>query len=100
MSEASRIDALEAKLEKLEHELGIQKDIEKIRRLHYIYMHYNTNRMAKQLIDLVAENAESIEIAGRGVYYGKEGFRKNFAAPGEEPKTTSLLSACPSKSTT
>jgi len=86
MSQASRIEALEAKLEKLEHELGIQKDIEEIRRLHYIYMHYNTNRMAKQLIDLVAENAESIEIAGRGVYYGKEGFKKNFAAPGEEPK--------------
>ena len=66
MSEASRIEAIEAKLESLEHELGIQKDIEEVRRLHYIYMYYNSNRMAKQLIDLVAENAESIEIAGRG----------------------------------
>jgi hypothetical protein len=54
MTDASRIEALEARLEKMEHELGIQKDIEEIRHLHYIYMHYNTNRMAKQLIDLVA----------------------------------------------
>ncbi|MEW6186733.1 MAG: nuclear transport factor 2 family protein [Thermodesulfobacteriota bacterium] len=86
MNETSRIEAIEARLKKMEHELGIQKDIEEIRRLHYIYMYYNSNRMAKQLIDLVAENAESIEIAGRGVYYGKEGFKRNFAAPGEEPK--------------
>jgi len=81
MEETSRIEALEAKLQKLEHELGIQKDIEEVRRLHYIYMNYNTNRMGKQLLDLVSENAESIEIAGRGVYYGKEGFRKNFVNP-------------------
>ena len=82
MDETSRIEALEAKMKKLEHELGIQKDIEEVRRLHYIYMNYNSNRMAKQLLDLVSENAESIEIAGRGVYYGKEGFRKNFINPG------------------
>ena len=68
MSEKLRIEAIEARLKELEHELGIQKDIEEIRRLHYIYMYYNSNRMAKQLLDLVSENAESIEIAGRGVY--------------------------------
>ncbi|MBN1382439.1 MAG: nuclear transport factor 2 family protein [Deltaproteobacteria bacterium] len=78
MDSEARIEVLEKKLQQLEHELGIQKDIEEVRRLHYIYMHYNSNRMGKQLVDLVAENAESIEIAGRGVYYGKEGFRKNF----------------------
>jgi hypothetical protein len=83
MEETSRIESLEARMRILEHELGIQKDIEEVRRLHYIYMYYNTNRMAKQLLDLVSENAESIEIGGRGVYYGKEGFRKNFINPGE-----------------
>lgn len=85
MTETSRIEALEAKLQKLEHELGIQKDIEEVRRLHYIYMYYNSNRMAKQLLDLVSENADSIEIAGRGVYYGKEGFRRNFINESESP---------------
>jgi hypothetical protein len=85
MGEESRIEAIEARLKDLEHELGIQKDIEEIRRLHYIYMYYNSNRMAKQLLDLISENAESIEIAGRGVYYGKHGFRKNFINPGEPP---------------
>ncbi|MFX1363963.1 MAG: nuclear transport factor 2 family protein [Promethearchaeota archaeon] len=83
MSEESRLEAIEAKLKILEHDLGIQKDIEEIRRLHYIYMYYNYNRMAKQLIELVSENAESIEIGGRGVYKGKEGFRKNFISPGK-----------------
>ena len=85
MGETSRIEVLEAKMQKLEHELGIQKDIEEVRRLHYIYMYYNSNRMAKQLIDLVSENADSIEIAGRGVYYGKEGFRKNFVSEDGPP---------------
>ena len=85
MSEASRLEALEAKLKSLEHELGIQKDIEEIRRLHWIYMYYNHNRMAKQIMGLVSENAESIEIGGRGVYKGKEGFRKNFLSPGASP---------------
>jgi hypothetical protein len=83
MSEETRFEALEARLKTLEHELGIQKDIEEVRRLHYIYMYYNSNRMAKQLLGLVSENAESIEIAGRGVYYGKDGFRKNFINPGQ-----------------
>ena len=54
MSEKLRIEAIEARLKELEHELGIQKDIEEIRRLHYIYMYYNSNRMAKQLLDLVS----------------------------------------------
>ncbi|MFC1532424.1 nuclear transport factor 2 family protein [Thermodesulfobacteriota bacterium] len=84
MCEKSRIEAIEAKLKKLEHELGIQKDIEEIRRLHHTYVYYNSNKMAKQVIDLVAEKAESIEIAGRGVYHGKDGFRKNFVYQGEE----------------
>ena len=82
MSDASRLEAIEAKLKEMEHELGIQKDIEEIRRLHWIYMYYNYNRMAKQIMGLVSENAESIEIGGRGVYKGKEGFRKNFLSPG------------------
>lgn len=85
MTEASRLEALEARMKTLEHELGIQKDIEAVRRLHYIYMYYNCNRMGKQLLDLVSESAESIEIAGRGVYYGKDGFRKNFISPGDPP---------------
>ena len=38
MSDESRIAALESRLEKLEHELGIQQDIEDVRRLYCIYM--------------------------------------------------------------
>jgi hypothetical protein len=79
VNDDSRLAAVEAELASLRNELGIQQDIEAIRRLHYSYMHYTTSRMTGEVIDLVAEGAESIEIAGRGVYYGKRGFITNLA---------------------
>lgn len=72
------VAALMKRIEQLEHEIGIQRDIEEIRRLQYAYNYYNSYGFEKQVLDLVAENAESIEIGGQGVYYGKEGFARNF----------------------
>ncbi len=69
---------LSARLERLEHELSIQRDVEDIRRLQYAYNYYNSGRLYAQVLDLISENAGKIEIAGRGVYYGKAGFAKNF----------------------
>lgn len=76
--QTSDTSALEARLTELEIKLQRQEDIEAIRRLQYAYNYYNTSRMAKQVLDLVSENAVSIEIGGRGVYYGKEGFVRAF----------------------
>jgi hypothetical protein len=46
----------------LEQEVGLQKDIEEIRRLQWICENYNSSGLFQQAIDLVAPNAESIEI--------------------------------------
>lgn len=71
--------ALLKRIEKLEYELGVQKDIEEVRRLQYAYNYYNSSGLTQQLIDLVSPNAESIEIGGQGVYKGKEGFKRLFS---------------------
>ncbi len=70
--------ALEERLAAMEHQLGVQQDINDIRRLQHTYNYYNSSRMYKQLLALISDDAEFIEIGGRGVYRGKEGFAKNF----------------------
>jgi len=66
-----RFEALEKKVQRLE-------DIEAIRRLQFTYNYYNSSRLYAQVLDLISESAETIEIAGRGVFKGKAGFAKNF----------------------
>jgi SnoaL-like domain len=74
------------RLEKLENELAIQKDIEDIRRLQYAYNYYNSNGMPAQVIGVIADKAESLEIGGRGVYKGKEGFIRAFQSYAKDGK--------------
>lgn len=69
---------IKIRLERMEDALELQKDIEEIRNLQYTYNYYNSGRLYKQVLDLVSEEAGTIEIAGRGVYRGKAGFAKNF----------------------
>src|SRR5262245_27821151 len=69
---------LVARIAALEQRLAIQEDIEQIRTLQFAYNYYNSGRLYKQVLDLVSENAGTIEIAGRGVFKGKAGFAKNF----------------------
>src|SRR6187431_945182 len=70
--------ALLKRIEALENEVGIQRDIEEVRRLQFVYNYYNSQGFTKQLLDLVSPNAESIEIGGQGVYKGKAGFERLF----------------------
>ena len=76
--------ALHERLVELESRLAVQEDIEAIRKLQYTYNYYNQSGYSKQLLSLVSENAESIEIGGRGVYLGKDGFRRAFASYAED----------------
>jgi hypothetical protein len=62
----------------LEQRLAIQEDIEQIRTLQFAYNYYNSGRLYRQVLDLISEHADTIEIAGRGVFRGKAGFAKNF----------------------
>lgn len=82
-SGSRRDKEVQARFAQLEQNLGVQQDMQAIRRLQYTYNYYNSSRMYSQLLSLVSENAEFIEIGGRGVYYGKEGFAENFH-PDEE----------------
>jgi len=70
--------ALVARIAALEERLAIQEDIEQVRALQFAYNYYNSGRLYQQVLDLVSENAGTIEIAGRGVFKGKAGFAKNF----------------------
>lgn len=72
--------SVEARLADLERRVLAQEDLEAIRRLQYAYNYYNTSGLHKQAMDLISENAESIEIGGRGVYLGKKGFVRAFGA--------------------
>jgi hypothetical protein len=68
-----------ARIEALEARVALREDIEAIRRLQWAYNYYNTNGLHKHAMDLVSENAISIEIGGRGVYHGKKGFIQCFS---------------------
>ena len=70
--------SLQKQIDELKGQVELQKDIEEIRRLQFIYNYYNSSGMAKQVVGLVSPNAESLEIGGRGVYKGKAGFLKLF----------------------
>jgi hypothetical protein len=60
---------LEAQVQNIEDTLAID-------RLEKIYGYYLDNRRIEDCIDLFADNCESIEIADRGVFKGKEGVRR------------------------
>ncbi len=72
------VETLQDRVREMEHELGIQKDIEAIRRLQHIYGYYMSHNLNHRVIDLFSDNAISAEFGGRGVYLGKEGVRTLF----------------------
>lgn len=75
---AQSANGLAAEVAQLKARVQQQEDIEAIRRLQYAYNYYNQARLYKQAVDLVSDNAESIEIGGQGVYRGKQGFVRYF----------------------
>src|SRR5262245_54125457 len=77
--DASQAELLK-RLDQLEAKVTLQTDIEDIRRLQYAYNYYNSTSMHAQAMALISDNAESLEIGGRGVYRGKKGFVKGFGA--------------------
>ena len=65
------ISEFASRLQKVEDELALDK-------LQKIYGSYLDNRMHKEAYELFSENAESIEIADRGVFKGYEGVKRFF----------------------
>ena len=72
------LKGLEAKVKMLEDKVRTLEDIEEIKKLQRIYGYYLDNDMHDDVIGLFSDNTESVEVADRGVFLGKEGVRKFF----------------------
>jgi hypothetical protein len=91
------IGELERRIGKLEHELGIQQDIEAIRRLQYAYGYFIDKSQYNEVVDLFADDGEVWFLGG--IYKGKAGvkrlyierFRKNFTEDHNGPRYGWLL---------
>jgi hypothetical protein len=73
-----KIEDLEARIQKLDTKLREVDDIEEIKNLQRIYGYYLDNRLSQEIVDLFSDDTESVEVANRGVYLGKEGARRFF----------------------
>ena len=69
---------LELKVKELEAKLQLTEDIEQIKRLQRIYGYYLDNKYHQEIVDLFSDDTESVEVANRGVYLGKEGAKRFF----------------------
>ena len=69
---------LELKIKELEAKINLSEDIEQIKRLQRIYGYYLDNGLHQEIVDLFSDDTESVEVANRGVYLGKEGAKRFF----------------------
>ncbi|MBN2060001.1 MAG: nuclear transport factor 2 family protein [Deltaproteobacteria bacterium] len=74
----ANLKELEAKVRRLEDKITRLEDIEEIKRLQRIYGYYLYTHQTDKILDLFSDNTESIEVADRGLFLGKEGVRKVF----------------------
>lgn len=83
-----RITDLETLVKELRARLVEVSDIQEIEQLQRIYGYYLDSGMMQEIVDRFSEDTESVEVANRGVFLGKEGVRRFFlyaqgqAAPG------------------
>ncbi len=82
---------LEAKLEKLEAKVALVEDIEEIQKLQRVYGYYLDNNLAQEVVDLFSDDTESVEVANRGVYLGKEGAKRFFLYGQGKPRAPWML---------
>jgi len=76
---------LEAKIAGLEAKLREVDDIQEIEKLQRIYGYYLDNGLMQDVADLFSDDAESVEVANRGVFLGKEGARRFFQQAQGQP---------------
>jgi hypothetical protein len=72
----TEIAALEARIARLENQLGIQEDIEAIRKLQYTYGYFIDKSQYNEVVDLFAEDGEVWFLGG--IYKGKKGVRRLY----------------------
>lgn len=93
----SDIAALTARIDKLEHELGIEQDINQIRRVQYSYGYFIDKSQYNECVDLFSDEGDVWFLGG--IYKGKAGverlykerFQNIFTAGHNGPKYGWLL---------
>ena len=73
-----KIENLETKIAELETKIREVDDVKEIEKLQGIYGYYLDNRLMQEVVDLFSDDAESLEVANRGVFLGKEGAARFF----------------------
>lgn len=68
--------ALEARIAKLEHDLGVQQDVEQIRRIQYTYGYFIDKSQYNEVVDLFSDDGEVWFLGG--IYRGKEGVKRLY----------------------
>lgn len=72
----SELEALKARIDALEHALGIEQDVNQIRRIQYTYGYFIDKSQYDECVDLFADDAEVWFLGG--VYKGKAGLRRLY----------------------
>jgi hypothetical protein len=73
---ANAMKALEEKVERLNHKLGVVEDIHAVRRLHFIYGYYIDMCLYDETVELFAEDSAVRFL--NGVYKGKAGIKRLY----------------------
>ena len=68
--------ALLARIERLEHDLGVQQDIEAIRKVQYTYGYFIDKSQYNEVVDLFSDDGEVWFLGG--IYRGKAGVRRLY----------------------
>jgi hypothetical protein len=72
----SELQALTARIDALEHALGIEQDINQIRRIQYTYGYFIDKSQYDECVDLLSDDAEVWFLGG--VYKGTAGLRRLY----------------------
>jgi hypothetical protein len=76
MTDQPTIEQLARRLDALEHQLGIEQDVNQIRRVQYTYGYFIDKSQYNEVVDLFADDGEVWFLGG--IYKGKAGVRRLY----------------------
>lgn len=76
MTDTPTIEQLASRIDDLEHRLGIEQDVNQIRRIQYSYGYFIDKSQYNEVVDLFADDGEVWFLGG--VYKGKAGVRRLY----------------------